>query len=319
MTEIKRLKQLFNFSPILLLLFFLASCTSNQVDESFTEGLKNINNTGLYCKASGSGEPIIVIHGGPGLSHDYLYPHLQGLAKTHRLIFYDQRACGRSSIKVDTASIRIDRFVKDIDGIREAFGYEKVSLLAHSWGGLLAMKYAAQFPESIKSLLLVNPAGVSSKYAAKMNQVIAERFTTEDSLRRSTILKVPNFLDSVSLVEELMTIGFKPLFHNRELINKLDLNLNENVSTSSQLLSNLSRDLIDYNYYDDLKKIKTPTLLIYGDYDPLAEVVGQELKNSVPGSELVVFKNCGHFPFIEKPIAFDKVASQFLAKHSDKK
>ena len=319
MTEFKQLKRLFNFSPIFLLLLFLAACTGNQIDERFTEGLKNINNTGLFCKASGSGEPIIVIHGGPGLSHDYLYPHLQELAKTHRLIFYDQRACGRSSVKVDTASIRINRFVEDIDGIRQAFGYDKVSLIAHSWGGLLAMKYAAQFPESIKNLLLVNPAGVSSKYAAKMNQVIAQRFTSEDSLRRSAILKTPNFMDSIYLVNELMTIGFKPQFHDPKLISQLNLNLNENVSTSSQLLRNLSVDLIGYDYYDDLKKIKTPTLLIYGDYDPLAEVVGQELKNSVPGSELVVFKNCGHFPFIEKPVAFNKVASQFLAKHSDKK
>jgi proline iminopeptidase len=64
--------------------------------QSDVEGLKKINGTSLFVSVKGSGEPLLIIHGGPGLNHSYFLPFLQGLEKNLRVIYYDQRACGRS-------------------------------------------------------------------------------------------------------------------------------------------------------------------------------------------------------------------------------
>ena len=102
----------------------------------------------------GSGEPAIVIHGGPLLDHGYLQPYLAPLGDELELIFYDQRLSGRSDGVVDSASVRLDTFVDDIEALREALGLERVHLIAHSWGGLLAMKYATAHPDRGKVVLL---------------------------------------------------------------------------------------------------------------------------------------------------------------------
>ena len=85
---------------ILFLLISFISCDSTP-EFSFEEGLKNINDTKLYFKVIGDGEPLLVIHGGPGLSHDYLFEGLKPLAQNFKVIFYDQRASGRSDMTLD--------------------------------------------------------------------------------------------------------------------------------------------------------------------------------------------------------------------------
>jgi proline-specific peptidase len=119
-----------------------------QLKQDVREGSCSVNGTSLYYRIEGDGDPVVVLHGGPGMSHEYLLPHLAFLADGHRLIFYDQRASGNSPIEVPPESVNIENFVRDLEGIRACFEIERVTLLGHSWGGLLAMHYAAAFPES---------------------------------------------------------------------------------------------------------------------------------------------------------------------------
>lgn len=97
------------------------------------------NDAQIFCRVFGKGEPIIVVHGGPGLSQDYLLPQMAKLAQTNLVIFYDQRGCGLSTGAINEDSIQIKTFVDDLEAIRKSFGYKKVTVLGHSWGGFLAM------------------------------------------------------------------------------------------------------------------------------------------------------------------------------------
>lgn len=318
MNKSKDLISGFTVLIFLVLAFFFSSCGGNQIDDSFVEGQKIINNAGIFCKVSGKGEPVIVIHGGPGLSHDYLYPHLQDLAQNHKLIFYDQRACGKSSVKVDSSSITLDNFLKDIDGIRKAFGAEKVHLLAHSWGALLALKYSLKYPEKVQSIILSNSVAASSTKGAIINQIVSKRFTKQDSARQLVIMKTENLFDHPQMIEELMHIRFKRQFYDTTKADVLKIVFNENLGTSRGLLQYLSNEMRVYDYHDDLRKVKTPTLLIYGNYDPLYENAGQDLNFAIPNSELKVLDKCGHFPFIEQRTAFTNFATKFLNQHSIK-
>ncbi len=112
------------------------------------KGYKIINGVSLYYETIGDGTPIVVVHGGPGLDHSYLLPQMGELAKGYKLIFYDQRAMGKSSADFDTNLMTMNSFVEDLEGIRKAFGLEKMNLMGHSWGGLVSMFYAIRYPDT---------------------------------------------------------------------------------------------------------------------------------------------------------------------------
>jgi len=291
----------------------LANCKNKPADYYSESGFKEINGTQLYYKVLGSGEPILIIHGGPGLSHHYLLPNLKSLSEKYKLIFYDQRASGSSAQDLDANSVTIDNFIKDIDALREAFDLKTLNIMAHSWGGILAMKYATIYPNNIRSLILVNSVGANSEIANLSNIELAKRFTDEDSLQRTQILKSEEFQKrSAESIESLMKLGFKHQFYNKSYLDSLDLSINENYLITSQLLQNLSDDLNDFDFHADLKTIQCPTLLIYGNYDPLTQLAAIKIHESIDNSELVILEKCGHFPFIEKEEEFRKVLVDFI-------
>ena len=141
----------------------------------------------------GHGEPIVIVHGGPGLDHTYLLPQMEALAQHYRLIFYDQRASGRSTSTVDTNSMTMGNFVEDLEGIRKVFGIHKMNLLGHSWGGLVAMFYAVKYPENLNSLVLVNPSPASVDLRNASFTSMAQRTSREDSIAQTDLVKTEGF------------------------------------------------------------------------------------------------------------------------------
>ena len=125
----------------LLVLLLLVSCTAPQKEE----GLLAVNGTSLYYYSIGKGEPVIVIHGGPVLDQSYMIDHFKELSKNYRLIFFDQRACGKSTADVDTASMTMKTLIDDIDQLRQKLNLDQVHVLGHSWGGMLAARYAIEY------------------------------------------------------------------------------------------------------------------------------------------------------------------------------
>src|SRR5207244_7785675 len=103
-----------------------------------------------------------ILHGGPGFTQGYLLPQMTQLADNHFCIFYDQRACGASTGEITDSTMQIDPFVADIEAIRAHFGYKKMTVIGHSWGGFLAMHYALQHPEAVTNLVLLNSCPASS-------------------------------------------------------------------------------------------------------------------------------------------------------------
>ena len=298
---------------LIVIASMLLSCNNKSVKIYSEEGIKEINGTELYYKVVGQGEPILIIHGGPGLNHNYLFHNLQFLTDRYQLIFYDQRASGRSSLTLDSNSVTIDNFIQDIDELRNTFGIEKLNIMAHSWGGLLAMKYAIKHPENTKSLILISSVGASSEISAMANQILAEQFTKEDSIRRVEIIQTDEFQKrEPNAIESLMKIGFRHQFYNIAFLDSLNLSLNKDYIKTSQLLQNLAKDLTVYDFHSDLGKIQSPTLLVYGNYDPLTELAEIRIHESIEKSEFKILDNCGHFPFIEKQNEFKKAVMTFM-------
>lgn len=108
-----------------ILLFLLISCADRPAQKHIESGTKEINGTQLYYKTIGKGEPILIVHGGPGLNYNFLLPHLSTLAENYQLIFYHQRDCGKSSLNIDISFIAGNNFIEDIAGILNPRNFTK--------------------------------------------------------------------------------------------------------------------------------------------------------------------------------------------------
>ena len=301
----------------LLLLLLLSQIAFAQ--DNYSKGeLKEINGTKLFVKTMGKGEPIVLVHGGPGLNYLYFLPQFKELAKHYKLIFYDQRASGKSSADVDSSSITMDNFVKDLEGIRKLFGLKKMNLFGHSWGGLVAMYYAFRYPQNLKSLVLSNTTPASSLYRDAIFFTLSHRATKKEGEEYRKITSTKGYKDKDPVVlAKFYKILFAPSFYNKKYIDSLNIILPPDNEKKNKLLSLLP--LFKYDITGQLQFIKCPTLIITGDYDIMPPKANISIHKNIINSKLVTLKNCGHFPFVEDKHKYFKVLEDFLASLNNKK
>ncbi|KYG78735.1 proline iminopeptidase-family hydrolase [Roseivirga echinicomitans] len=292
----------------------LLGCQLSKTEIPTTSGFLEINGSQVYYKTMGQGEPLVIVHGGPVMDHSYLLPHLEELAKDYQLIFYDQRACGQSSVEVQVATMNLAGFVEDIEQIRQALKLEKINLFGHSWGGLLAMKYGIKYPENLNYLILSNSIAPSVADWELEGGRVSERATNKDREDRQAIMESGALQNAnpAKAIEKLLRISFRPQMYDTMNLNKLNLYAPEDYMQRSQIFGLLGPDLTDFNLYSDLKKINCPTLILYGSEEPAASLHAQRMTESFPNGQLSIIQKSGHFPFIENPSTFNKEIKEFL-------
>lgn len=298
-----------------LMLLSLWSCKKETTEtlKLAEEGLVGINGTSLYVRSIGEGEPILIVHGGPGLGSSYLYEYFDRLGDEYQVIYYDQRLAGKSLAHVDSTALGFQKFIDDVDSIRAHFGFKTFHILGHSWGGLIAMKYAARWPQRINGLSLISSIGASSEINRKANESMAQLFTKEDLEARLQIMQSEAFINKQSSAyEALMMLGFRKQFHNEILAQELKLNLPSDFSERSAQLRHM-HGLEEYDFHRDLWNIMLPVFVAYGYHDPLRVYALQSLKEALPSTRVHVFDDCGHFPFIDCPDIFFKELRDYLS------
>lgn len=299
------------FRISILLVVLAAIPSAAQIDE----GLKSINGTQLYVKSIGKGETIVVVHGGPGMNHSYLIPHLKKLSKDFRVIYYDQRASGLSAIP-DVASISLDSFVEDIEAIRVYSGKEKIFLLAHSWGIIPAVNYGIKYPDRVKGIIFCNAIPLSKEYDEEMMHTQLARTTGADSTDRSIIIGSPNFkAGKPSAYKKLLMLSFRNSFYKLANFNHLSFDMPNNyIEASKALFTGLGKDLAQYDYYEAVSRFSFPMLLLHGSYDVVPMRAVQRLADQ-PNATLEVFKKSGHFIFIEENKKFNAEVRRFADRN----
>ena len=277
------------------------------------EGVRDINGTQLFIKTIGQGEPIVVVHGGPGLNHTYLDPHLNKLAKNFQIVLYDQRASGRSAIPAPD-SISLDFFAGDIEGIRTYLKREKIYILAHSWGVIPAAHYASQYPEQVKGLILCNAIPLNKQFDAEMREAQLARSSGLDSTDRTIIRGSRNFRAGKSIAyKKLMLLSFRNSFYKNSNYEKLNFTLRDDYqSASTALYAGLGKDLAQYDYYENLKSFSFPMLVMRGAVDAIPMAADRKVMDNSAHATLKVFKKSGHFIFIEENKKFTTEVKQFI-------
>jgi proline iminopeptidase len=273
----------------------------------------------LFYQRFGKGNPIIVVHGGPGLDQGYLLPQMLELAKDHEVIFYDQRGSGRSlEASIDPKYISSNQFAKDLETLRLELDLKKVALIGHSWGGFLSMSYAIKYPDNVSSLILVGSAPADYKG----QKAFAEEFNKRTTNIKPKIDPLFNYKTLSALGKEEINQAYSDLFsvyfEEPSNVQKLTLDMSkESAIGGFNVLSLMLKTTYftpDSNLVPALSKLNVPTLIIHGNQDIIPVGTAQTIQKAIPGSKVVYLNDCGHFPYIEKPNEFFSSIKSFLSE-----
>ena len=304
------------FRTILIILIILSMSGCAEKRDIHSEGLLSVNGTDLFVKTIGVGEPLIVLHGGPGLSHDYFLPHMELLSEEMNLILFDQRGMGRSSIVLDSTSFSLDLLIEDIEALRQKLGFTAFHLMGHSWGGVLAMQYAVTYPGSLKSLILCNSMPATPEF----DELMFENFTRIFERQNMADLepyqqKIDEGSRDTKVFERFMQLHFRPSFYDTSDVNQLNINLSENYFETQELLQYLTPMEESHPLLPVLENLHIPVLIIRGEIEAIPLESDQKLEQTLPNAELVNIPQAGHFPFIEKPEEFARIVSGFIRRN----
>lgn len=266
---------------------------------------------------SKKGIPVLVLHGGPGASHDYLEP-LAELADERPVVFYDQLGCGNSDRPDDTSRWTIEWFVDELHQVRKALGMQNVHIIGQSWGTSIAVDYLlAKDPKGVVSLVLSGPLLSASRWMEDQRAYIAEL----PKEVREIILKCedagefssPQYQDAMMAYYKIHVCRLNPWPEclNRSF-EKLNFSLYEYMWGPSEFT--VTGALKNYERVDRLKKISRPVLFTCGFYDEATPATTRHYQKNLPGSELHIFEDASHEHHLEKPQEYLQVVRDFLRR-----
>ena len=257
------------------------------------------------------GRPLIVVNGGPGFDHGYLLVSevWDRLARSRPVVLYDQRGNGRSSPLAEGSATTLLDQIGDLDRLREALGRDEIDLLGHSWGGYLAMAYAAAHPHRVSHLLIVDSAAPKwSDTEFIFHYVYPETVERQNRFDALAALGDPD--GAKASLEAYLSMLCVSAEHTAELLAaapRLDF--------SPEVNAALNADLANRDLWPLLPTFTMPTVVVTGRFDiNVAPSTAWKIHKAIPGSRFAVFEKSGHLPFFEEPDAFVALVESFLAE-----
>jgi proline iminopeptidase len=252
----------------------------------------------------GSGHPLILLHGGPGLDHHELHPWLDALGSAGlRLIYVDMRGQGASE-RVDPASLSIGGFATDVDRLARALGLDEFALYGHSFGAIVALSHA--LTRGSASHYVISAGAASAE--ALMGDVEREIDRFEPAAMRDQIRRSWDREASVTTVTEAREIMESQMpFHFWEMGDayRAYMERDETVYAPEVLAYFAANGYGGFEWVDHLRWISKPMLVLVGRFDRVCTVQrAEEIHQEVAGSSLVVIEKAAHMPFVEQPKAY---------------
>lgn len=288
------------------------------------------NGISLYYEKQGVGEtPVLIVHGGPAIPYERPWNGLDSLTNDYTFYYYHQRGAGKSTRPFDkftsnnfyenalalNSTLGIPSQIADIEQIRKKLGQEEIILIGHSFGGFIASMYAIEFPERVKSLVLVTPADV------------IKLPSDGDGLYGAVQKRLPNNMqdDYTKLVDNIF--DFNHLFEKSEddlvaetteFIKYFEIATGQKVEIRPELIGGWMPQALylgmgaKHDYSEYLKQIKAPTLVVYGTDDIIAQKSLQLYLDYIPDVKLKTMDG-SHFMFYDNPKEFGEVISSFFS------
>lgn len=267
----------------------------------------------IHLTTYGTGEPVLIINGGPGMSSEGFRGLAEILGNTHQAIIYDQRGTGKSTMKtISSETITMDAMLKDIECIRDFLEVEKWTVLGHSFGGMLASYYASKFPESTKGLILSSSGGVDLELFSSLNITALLSEKSRDSLNywNSRIARG----DTTYAARLNRGKYLAPAYlYNKKYVPAVAERLTQGNMRINGLVHRNMQD-IHFDCKPALKAYKKPVLIIQGAHDIIPLEMGEKAHKLFSNSTLVVLDKSSHYGWLEQPEIYFKSIKELLVK-----
>ncbi len=250
-----------------------------------------VDGASLHTVQVGDGpEVAVMLHGGPGAAHEYLRPGLDAVAEPgrRRLLYYDQRGCGRSPLGPGVEPAGWRTHVADLDAVRAHLGGAPLVLVGYSWGALLALLYATEHPDRVARLALISPAPAAARERGEARERLAAM------ARRPSVEALRARLDPRDR-RNRFALAVAGYFADPERA----------VGLTPFMVKQAAEDAVwcslgDYDLRPALRGLGVPAFVAHGADDPIPLATARATADAL-GAEFVAIDACGHVPYVEAP------------------
>jgi len=273
--------------------------------------------------SGGAMAPLVILHGGPGAAHDYVEP-IAALAETtgRACVLYDQIGCGRSQHLRDAPADfwTVELFREELRALLAHLGIvERYHVLGQSWGGMLGMEHALEQPPGLRSLVIANsPASIELwvSETARLRELLPE-----DVQQTLTAHETAGTTDSEEYEQAVMAfyerhlcrIPFPPGLQRSFAQMGEDPTVYHTMNGPSEF--HVIGALRSWDITPRLHELRTPVLVISGEYDEATPAVVEPLVAAIPGARWELFEGASHSTHLEQPERFLSLVAEFLAEH----
>lgn len=262
---------------------------------------------------TGSGIPVMLLHGGPGFSSYYL-KSLEALGDDRLVVRYDQLGGGKSDHIEDTTKFTIPHFVQELDSLRSHLGLEKVDLYGHSWGTILALEYYRAHPERVNAIVLASPALDMPAWEANARELVK---TLPDSMQRAIeVREASGEYDAPDYQAALMAFYGQYVWRH-----PVEADLDSTFATVNEVIYNymqgpseftITGTLKSYDATPFLPEVRVPVLYTVGEFDEANPELVKRFANATPDARMVVIPEAAHITTWDNPEANLAAVRTFL-------
>ncbi|WP_395047216.1 alpha/beta fold hydrolase, partial [Flavobacterium sp.] len=284
------MKKIFLFSCLIILNYSFAQTEGYAVNKDLFK---------TYYKIFGSGTPMLIINGGPGMNSNGFETMAKKLAANNQTIVYDQRGTGKSPLKtLDSKTITIKLMAEDIESLRKHLKIKKWIVLGHSFGGMLASYYATVYPNSIDKLILSSSGGIDLSLLNGPNLINSNLSKIEQDSLEYWNDKIDK--GDTSHAARLGRGGaMAPAYvYDRIFIPIIAERLTQGNSIINTLVWNDFRK-IKFDCKDKLKFFKQPVLIIQGKQDVISKEIAETAHKAFTNSKVILLDNCKHYGWLD--------------------
>lgn len=268
----------------------------------------------IYYQTFGSGTPVLIINGGPGLDS----AGFEAVAKTiaaqgYRTILFDQRGTGHSKLaSINAETIQLALMVQDIEQLRQQLHIEKWVVLGHSFGGMLGAAYAAKYPQYISKLIFSSSGGLDLQFRDQIAERLLNNLSLQEQIRLQMYqLRQRSGDDSDSTLDTLAQLRARAYVVDKSKAPLIAARLKVvNLTINQLVFADLEKNHFDLK--TQFKQFGAPVLVLQGENDIISTETAQTIAGSFSNAELVLLPQCAHYGWLDQPDLYYSSVFRFL-------
>lgn len=251
----------------------------------------------IWYKTSGTGTgtPVVLIHGGPGMGSFYMKP-MEALGADRPVVRYDQLGAGKSDRMTDTTLMQIPRYVEELDSLRRTLKYDRIFLNGNSWGTIVAIEYYKAHPDNVAGIIFSGEAFDIAAAEKEINAAVAK--LSPEARKAFAQYNVDKNLESPAYkkaVDEFYAVNV----WRHPVAADVDSTMRMIGAEQYRYFQGENETMIvgalkGYNAVKDLPNIKVPVLMTTGEFDELGPKLIERHAKMIPGAKFIVYKDAAH-------------------------